>query len=546
MPYKDPEKQRRAVREAKRRKRAAERAGKTATAAGSDLFAAPRPDAWPAEPGKVVCDWAAVTLRIPAGHPNAGEPLILPDYLAAFIGDALAYPESCLCIARKNAKSAAVAVLVLAHLAGPLRTPGWRCGIASVNAQKAAEMYRQIIGITEASGIEIEARRAPVRRVYTAFGEAEVLPATDDAGQASSFDLAIVDEIGMLTERHREFVAGMRSSVSAKAGRFVSLSIHGPGPFIPEILARKGAADLAVHLYQAPADAMLDDEAAWRDANPGLETIKDIGYMRTAAARAAATPADQAHFRAHDLNLPGAPGAMRLVDADHWARANAAAKARPAESSGRLVLGMDIGDGVSMSAFAGYHMATGRLDCFAAFPAVPDLRTRGDADGVGALYDELAERGELLVSGDHAVDLAELVAEAIERWGRPAAIVADRFKRGPVMQALRDAGISAPVIWRGMGFKDGAEDVSDFRRAVADGHVCPVPSLLLAAALDGARTISDPAGNAKLAKGSEGERRKRHRDDAAAAAVLAVAVGWRERRKAGPSGGRRRFRVAVA
>ena len=42
-----------------------------------------------------------------------------------------------------------------------------------------------------------------------------------------------------------------------------------------------------------------------------------------------------------------------------------------------------------------------------------------------------------------------------------------------------------------------------------------------------ARTVSDPAGNAKLSKGSQGGRRFRAKDDAAAAAVLAVAAGVR-------------------
>ena len=40
-----------------------------------------------------------------------------------------------------------------------------------------------------------------------------------------------------------------------------------------------------------------------------------------------------------------------------------------------------------------------------------------------------------------------------------------------------------------------------------------------------ARTVSDAAGNEKLCKGSEGGRRMRARDDAAAAAILAVAHG---------------------
>ena len=66
-----------------------------------------------------------------------------------------------------------------------------------------------------------------------------------------------------------------------------------------------------------------------------------------------------------------------------------------------------------------------------------------------------------------------------------------------------------------------------FRRKVLDGEVTPVVSLLLRMAMREARTVSDPAGNSKLAKSSEGGRRLRARDDAAAASILAVAAGSR-------------------
>ena len=64
---------------------------------------------------------------------------------------------------------------------------------------------------------------------------------------------------------------------------------------------------------------------------------------------------------------------------------------------------------------------------------------------------------------------------------------------------------------------------------------------LLAAAMSEARCAVDPAGNAKLAKGKEGGRRMRARDDAAAAAILAVAIGVR--RQVAP---RRSMRHALA
>ena len=83
-----------------------------------------------------------------------------------------------------------------------------------------------------------------------------------------------------------------------------------------------------------------------------------------------------------------------------------------------------------------------------------------------------------------------------------------------------------------MGYRDGAEDVRQFRRAVAEGKVTPVRSLLLTAAMSKARTVSDPAGNHKLSKHCEGGRRGLARDDAAAASILAVALGVRRGAKA--------------
>ena len=88
-------------------------------------------------------------------------------------------------------------------------------------------------------------------------------------------------------------------------------------------------------------------------------------------------------------------------------------------------------------------------------------------------------------------------------------------------------GAVASFETRGMGYRDGAEDVRQFRRACAEGKVAPSPSLLLRSAMAEARTISDPAGNAKLCKGSEGRRRMRAKDDASAAAILAVSAGVR-------------------
>ena len=103
----------------------------------------------------------------------------------------------------------------------------------------------------------------------------------------------------------------------------------------------------------------------------------------------------------------------------------------------------------------------------------------------------------------------------------------------------------AELVERGQGFKDGGQDVRDFRAAVLGDHVRPSRSLLLTAAMGEERVIGDPAGNWKLGKHVQGGRRANARDDACAAAIVAVAEGYR-RWTAKPKGPRWRYRGMAA
>ena len=111
MPYASVEKRRKAARVGMAKGRAA----KKARAPAAKITAMP---ATPSAQVKALADWSAAKLKIPPGHPNAGSPLILPDFAQAFLVDALSNRWSLLCMARKNAKSAICAVLALGYLVG--------------------------------------------------------------------------------------------------------------------------------------------------------------------------------------------------------------------------------------------------------------------------------------------------------------------------------------------------------------------------------------------------------------------------------------------
>ena len=212
-----------------------------------------------------------------------------------------------------------------------------------------------------------------------------------------------------------------------------------------------------------------------------------------------------------------------LLDAGTWRRITG-----DVDRSGRAVWGLDLGQSEAMAGCAAYWPATGRLEALASFPNSPSLAERGTLDGVGRLYVRMRDRAELVSTGNEATDIAEFLELCRERFGLPSAIAADRWRAGELRDILKR--LRFPVVAfheRGQGFKDGGEDVRTFRRACVEGKVIPAPSLLLTAAMSEARAVMDPAGNAKLAKSTQGGRRRRARDDAAAAAILAVAIGSR-------------------
>ena len=148
-----------------------------------------------------------------------------------------------------------------------------------------------------------------------------------------------------------------------------------------------------MHLFQAAEKARLDDESAWRAANPGIAAgIKSGSYMRDEARRVAITTSDQASFRALDLNRPSVPSTELLVGVDDFL--DCETDQLPARD-GVCFIGLDLGSSASMSAAVAYWPKTYRLESWAAFPDTPSLAERGSSDGVGNLYERALEAGRV-------------------------------------------------------------------------------------------------------------------------------------------------------
>ena len=99
----------------------------------------------------------------------------------------------------------------------------------------------------------------------------------------------------------------------------------------------------------------------------------------------------------------------------------------------------------------------------------------------------MVEQDDLIILPGPSVAVDQVLAEAIVRWGRPAFVVSDFFRITESRWVLENLGYieNETVIYRRMGWGDGAEDLRLFRRMVAEKSLRFRRSLLLRQILRG-------------------------------------------------------------
>ena len=463
---------------------------------------------------------------------HAGKPFEVLRWQGRFLRGALAdgVSESALSLARGGGKSTFTAALACAALDGPLAEPAGEVLIVASSHEQGQIVYRHCLRFLapkiEAGAFRVADTVNTSRLTHRKTGTMLVVKGSDPKRlHGAAPVLTIADELAQWPNpRIAEMLAALRTAAGKIPGsRLLLIGTRPADESHPFAVALREADYSQVHAA-APGDSPFA-RRTWRKANPSLDHMVDLETAIAREAKAARRdPSLLASFKALRINMGTADTEQAtLLAADTWAAIEG-----DAERLGRPVWGLDLGTSAAQSAVAAFWPESGRLEVMAAFPWQPSLAERGLRDGVGPLYQLCADRGELVRAGQRAVELALLFRQALARFGPPAAIAADRWRDAEAYDALNAAGVPiAPFEARGQGFKDGAEDVRLFRRACLEGRVRPAESLLLRHAMSEARVVMDPAGNAKLAKQSEGGRRLRARDDAAAAAIVAVALGSR-------------------
>lgn len=443
---------------------------------------------------KIIKEWAADTLKVPDG-PMAGQPFVIDEWQYTWLIGACAdgVREAGLSVARKNGKSGLIAAVLLTYLDGPLTRDYWRGLVTSETGALAAELRGAIDKTAKVSGLEnIKVVKTPAPGiVYGDMGtKVDILAADRSSGHATGVDLAIVDEAGLLRENKRELWNAVYTSISGRNGRFWAISIQGDGPMFREMRERSSSKSTHFKIFEPDKNCRIDDPAAWHAANPGLVSgIKSLDYMKDASGRALMTPADEASFRAYDLNLPQDPSREMICSVTDWEEC--VVKSLP-DRKGKMVIGLTIGGPRSMCAAVGIWPETGRLEAYGAFPDIPDLSRRGKGDGVGKLYELMQDRGELITYPGRITPVEAFLSDVFERWDdeRVTGISCNVNRQAEVLDALEALGKRMPVRFRSSP-TDKSFDIRRTQRLILQQRIKLKENLMLEQAIRDSSIIRD-------------------------------------------------------
>ena len=226
-------------------------------------------------------------------------------------------------------------------------------------------------------------------------------------------------------------------------------------------------------------------------------------------------PRLKARFCSYRLNVPSQDESSTLLTVDDWQRV---LKRPVPERAGEPICAVDLGGSRAWSAALVIY-PSGRIECLAIAPGLPSLEDQEKRDRVpSGTYRALADRGVLVQAEGLRVPPASLLVEQITKtWGRPAAIICDRFR----LDDLRDARVPCRVESRVTRWSEASYDIRALRKASQDGPftVAPDSRALLERSLSVATVKCDDAGSVRLIKKTSNNE---SRDDVAAAFCLAA------------------------
>lgn len=495
---------------------------------------------WGLPSGKVIA--FAHALVVPAGK-FVNRPLRLRLFQIEFIRDLYNHVgedgrrlrrQAVLSMARRNGKTLIASILLIVHLAGPMKKPNSTIVSAATTRRQAGIVFKFVAAMVKAN--------PSLRRVLKVISSSKTVSHRDDmtSYQAISadvggafgegIDFCVYDEMAQ-TKTRALYDALMTSFGSQSEPLMVVISTQAPANdhLLSELIdyglkIRDGEfADdsFTVHLFAADAEAKISDQSQWSRANPGLGDFRDGGELATLMLRAEKIPSLEATVKNLYLNMrvqAKAPFLTSIV----WKRGEGAVDERLLYDRRRTVCGgLDLSARTDLSSLVlAVDDDDGNVHLF------PRIWTPDDTLDERALTDRApyrvwANQNLLIPVPGQVLDYDWLATDIGELCGtmQIARIAYDRWRIEVLRQAFARLGIALVLVEHGQGYKDMSPAIETFEELAINGHIRHGGHPVLRWCVANCVVETDPARNRKLVKGKSFGR-----IDAAIAAVMAVAA----------------------
>lgn len=462
--------------------------------------------------GERVCAFIERYLIVAEGD-LIGKPLKLEPFQRRFILAVYDNPvgtrRAFLSIARKNAKTATIACLVLAHVVGPEAVQNSRIVSGAMSRDQAAEVYNyasKMIGLSpELSRLT---RIIPSKKMIVGLArnvEYAAVSAEGRTAHGKSPVLAILDEVGQVRGPQSDFIDAIITAQGAYDNAMLfAISTQAPNDndlfsiWLDDAQSSKDPR-IVCHVYAADKDADLMDRKAWAAANPALGRFRSLKDVEEQAERAARMPSFEPTFRNLVLNQR-VEMAAPFVSRGIW-QANGGAINENVFYEYPVYVGLDLSARNDLTAMV----------CMAFDGAVwhikptfwtPDKGLRDRAKRDRAPYDIWSQEGFIRALPGASIDY-ELVAREVGDildGMNVQAVAFDRWRFDVLQKELTDLGIELPLVEFGQGFRDMAPAIDTLESLLLNERMAHGGHPVLMMCMANAKIEQDAAGNRKMSK----------------------------------------------
>lgn len=454
---------------------------------------------------------------IPEGQ-HVGKRLILEPFQRKFIIDIYDNPHgtelAILSVARKNAKTAIIAAIVLLHMIGPEAKLNSELMSGAMSRDQASKVFNycsKMVALNPELRKRIKIIPSQKKLVGLTMGTTYQAWSADAAtAMGGSPILAILDEMGQIRGPHSDFVDAVETSQGAhEAPLEIIISTQAASDTdllsikIDDALRSKDK-HTVIHLYTAPEDCDVLDEKAWKKANPGLGTIRSTADVRKLAKRASRMPSTENSFRNLVLNQRVSP-LSAFISKSVWEACSE--QPAPITECEKLFGALDLSGKFDLTSFDLYGFARGKWNLYSWYwtPAAT-LLDRAKRDR--APYEVWVKNGLMRTTPGSSVDyehVAKDIAEIVQKLPVEA-IAFDRWRIEYFKKELAAIGVELPLVEWGQGFKDMTPAIDEIESVLLDGNLRhggnPVTTMCAA----NAKIVKDPTGNRKLDKAKSNGR----------------------------------------